>query len=224
MKYSGIRLYYTQATTNLASDSTAMPANTDWCNINLSSASTYRADIDIAADGTIASRKVEGGLENDKTYVFVMASIDKGGNVTSFSDPTPGNPWSLNTYGKHYATPGEVVGLLDGKKCFIATAAFGSEMAPQVEMLRKFRNLYLLKSEWGKSFVRFYYSVSPKLAEGISESPVLKLVVRTFLWPLVWFANLSINYGILLSLLLVSILSVALGFLIKKILVQVKQK
>lgn len=194
--YTGIRLFYTE-TTNY--DANRVPATSEWCNISLNSEGTFRADVSISSDGLIANRKVTGGLENDKTYVFIMASVDKAGNVTDFSNPSNVSPWANNTYGIHYATPGEVVGLLDGKKCFIATAAYGSEMAPQVELLRKFRNQFLLSSDWGRKFVKLYYKLSPRMAEFIAESYWLKSATRILLWPLILFADVAIRFGIIFT-------------------------
>ena len=49
-------------------------------------------------------------------------------------------------------------------ECFIATAAFGSQLTWPVALLRHFRDQYLLTNFWGLSFVRFYYKNSPPIA------------------------------------------------------------
>jgi len=83
-------------------------------------------------------------------------------------------------------------------KCVIATAAYGSEMAPQVQMLREFRNDDVAATFAGSAFLRvfnaFYYSWSPPVAEFISERPTLMGAVRVTLTPLIW--SLSASKGL----------------------------
>jgi len=80
--------------------------------------------------------------------------------------------------------------------CLIATATFGSELAPQVQQLRELRDNYLLKTESGSVFMSgfndLYYSFSPTIADLERESPIFKEVVKLFITPLI--ASLSILY------------------------------
>jgi hypothetical protein len=69
--------------------------------------------------------------------------------------------------------------------CFIATAAFGSPLVPEVETLRRFRHQILDKDPVGKAFVRSYYVISPPIARGVSKSDTLKGLVRGVLGPLI---------------------------------------
>ncbi len=70
--------------------------------------------------------------------------------------------------------------------CFIATAAYGSHMEPDVKLLRKFRDDHLLTNYLGKTFVKFYYSYSPPLADYISKNDGLRAATRYALTPLVY--------------------------------------
>ena len=81
--------------------------------------------------------------------------------------------------------------------CLIATAAYGSELAPQVQQLRELRDNQLLHTESGKSFMNsfnaFYYSFSPTIADWERENPAFKEAVKIALTPLI--SSLSIlNY------------------------------
>jgi hypothetical protein len=65
--------------------------------------------------------------------------------------------------------------------CFVATACYGNYDAPEVLVLRQFKDDKLLKTSFGKAFVKIYYSVSPFFATLISKSDVLKKSVRQYL-------------------------------------------
>lgn len=74
--------------------------------------------------------------------------------------------------------------------CFIATAVYGSEIAPEVTVLRKFRDARLLRSHVGRAFVRVYYATSPTIAALLEHvSPARMVVRRLFLNPIVKFAE-----------------------------------
>ena len=85
-------------------------------------------------------------------------------------------------------TPEPVVGfppLKDAGGCFIATAAYGSPMAPQVDVLRVWRDRHLRPHWPGRAFIRAYETVSPPLADAIRDSAWLRAGVRVLLWPVV---------------------------------------
>ena len=75
-----------------------------------------------------------------------------------------------------------------GGGCLIATAAFGSEMSPQVQFLRELRDNTVLHTESGSAFMtgfnEFYYSFSPAIADYERENPVFKEAVKLTLTPL----------------------------------------
>jgi subtilisin family serine protease len=76
-----------------------------------------------------------------------------------------------------------------GGGCFIATAAWGSEMHPRVAALRRFRDRYLMSNLPGRLFVKSYYRVSPPLADFIARHELLRKMVRWGLSPLVAVAE-----------------------------------
>ncbi len=71
--------------------------------------------------------------------------------------------------------------------CFIATAAYGTPFAQEINVLRNFRDSYLVHKNWGRKLVSVYYTLSPPIAEKIKKSEPLKKAVRTFLTPVVKF-------------------------------------
>jgi alpha-tubulin suppressor-like RCC1 family protein len=83
--------------------------------------------------------------------------------------------------------------IAPGSGCFIATAAYGSPMAGEIETLRRFRDEYLLTNPLGQGLVNIYYRVSPPIAEFITEHPGLKSMVRVGLAPVVAMSTLAVN-------------------------------
>lgn len=69
--------------------------------------------------------------------------------------------------------------------CFIATAAFGTPLAKEIKVLRKFRDSYLVHKNWGRKLVSTYYILSPPIANIIQKSENLKKLVRTLLIPII---------------------------------------
>lgn len=85
----------------------------------------------------------------------------------------------------------------NGGGCLIATATYGSELAPQVQQLREIRDSKLLQTETGSSFMNsfnsFYYSFSPIIADYERENPAFKEAVKIMITPMI--SSLSIlNY------------------------------
>ena len=154
---------------------------------------------DIATDTSltppISDNRIDS-LTNGTQYCFVMANKDQTGIISRFTPVSFSTATGTTKSGAEMCMiPEKVAGLLDGKSCFIATAAFGSDMAPEVETFRQFRNKYLLSSELGKDFVRTYYKYSPKYAAIIQQSDILRAGVRAVLWPMLAVVKLSLMWG-----------------------------
>jgi len=78
--------------------------------------------------------------------------------------------------------------------CFIATAAYGTPAAEQIDVLREFRDIVLLESTAGSQLVALYYQLSPPVADFISGSSFLRTLVRELLVdPIVWVVEATGN-------------------------------
>jgi len=116
--------------------------------------------------------------------------------------------------------------------CLIATATYGSELAPQVQLLREIRDNTVLQTQSGTSFMttfnQFYYSFSPAIADYERENAVFKETVKLTLTPLLASLTLlqhadidseydMLGYGIGIILLNVGMYFIAPALLIMKI-------
>ena len=128
-------------------------------------------------DGTSTNYYVAGNLGTSDEVVLLIA-----------------NPSGIDGHNANFSTDGKLVAVIEpprpmsssgGSSCFIATAAYGSYLHPQVQLLRNFRDDCLLTNAPGRAFVAFYYRHSPPLADFIARHPVLRGVTRLLLTPLV---------------------------------------
>ena len=80
------------------------------------------------------------------------------------------------------------------KSCFIATAAYRTDTAQEIDILREFRDEILLHNSLGARFVSFYYKNSPPVADFISQHDALRAIVREgVIDPIVAVLDLSKN-------------------------------
>jgi len=119
----------------------------------------------------------KSGQKIDARYIFGHeSSVSK--NDLAFS---------IGSYSENDIEIKEVEGG-NGGGCLIATAAFGSELSPQVQFLREIRDNTVLQTESGSAFMagfnQFYYSFSPAVADYERENPTFKEAVKLTLTPL----------------------------------------
>ena len=138
------------------------------------------------------------GLKSDRTVVAVGYNGDGQCDVGNWVDIIQVAAGDYHTVGLKsdgtvVAAGGYVLELLPTLWCFIATAAYGTPMAGEIEILREFRDDYLLTNPVGKALVELYYRVSPPIAEFITEHPALKPIVRVGLVPAVAMSAVAVN-------------------------------
>src|SRR5690606_6878431 len=106
--------------------------------------------------------------------------------------------------------------LTDEDACFIATAAFGSKQAADVEILREFRDRHLLTNAPGRWLVARYYALSPPAARWLDAHPALKPAVRMLLKPFVIGALVALELGALGLAVLAATCAAAVAVLVRR--------
>ena len=184
--------------------------------------------------GNVTSYTV-AGLNNGTEYVFAIGALTQPvyylavtaldstpipSNESDYSAETSiaiGDPVLGMLSDELSAMPEEVVPYPDlpDKGCFIATAAFGADWVAEVQVLRDFRDRYLLTNAAGRSFVAWYYRNGPVAAEYLEQFAALKPIVRAALWPLVVLAAFMLGASALVKgwvvILVAMLMAVLLG-------------
>lgn len=73
----------------------------------------------------------------------------------------------------------------EAPKCFIATAAYGTPFAEEINILRNFRDKRIKNNFIGMVFIKFYYKISPPIAKIISKNKFLRKITRVILKPVI---------------------------------------
>jgi M6 family metalloprotease-like protein len=133
-----------------------------------------------------------GGSDNVSEFRRI-AVVKPSTEITASYKPVTGPSISRRALWKPIAPFKD--GLLVGG-CFIATAAYGSDMAPEVDTLRRFRDGVLLTNPVGRALVAFYYKASPPVADFIAPRPLLRAAARFALAPAALFAGFCSGTGL----------------------------
>lgn len=198
--YSPVSVYssYPASTTNatLPHNSFAyyqfLPSSTsaDYLNITVKGSSGIKAAAFIKSSaGTITEYPFSGvdgitvtipGFSTSGEVVLLVANTSDVDNLNAnFSTDATAQPPPVTEPGDSNSSSS------GGGGCFIATAAYGSYLHPQVRILRNFRDNFLLTNAPGRAFVALYYSLSPRLADFIARHELLRGMTRVALTPFV---------------------------------------
>lgn len=152
---------------------------------------------EFSASGLITPTTIQPGESATFEAVFAPLTLgEKSGWITVSSNDLSNPSYAIVADGK--AVEKGASPIPTGKGCLIATAAFGSELSPQVQLLREVRDNVLFSTNSGTGFMSafntIYYSFSPTVADWERDSPVFKEAVKAAITPML--STLSIlNYA-----------------------------
>jgi hypothetical protein len=133
----------------------------------------------------VLSMPVKGDKSLANNEVLQMLFIDMDENLMALD-----NNLTNVSVSENYPVPGETKsGEKEGGGCLIATAAYGSELAPQVQFLREIRDNTVMSTSSGTAFMtgfnQLYYSFSPTIADMERENPMFQQAIRALITPMV---------------------------------------
>jgi hypothetical protein len=190
-------------TTSITIPTTTTTTTTQTSSTTLTTATTTTtATLRITTAGTItvSTTLTIMGLEHITHTVISISSTTTSVTVTSLRFTTATVTTSTTTLTTtststtiterttSITTTTETIPAFLAGRCVIASAAYGSELAPEVQFLRVFRNQFVESTFAGSAFMKafnaFYYSFSPAAAGVVAENPLLLQRVRLLLYPL----------------------------------------
>jgi hypothetical protein len=169
----------------------------------------YDLTIVSTAGGSVTTPGEDTFTYDEGTVVNLVAEAEEGyhfvnwtGNVDTIANIGEAST-TITMQGDYSIT----ANFWEGEPCFIATATYGTPMAEEIEILRQFRDEYLLTSPLGQALVDLYYRASPPIAEFITEHPSLKPILRAGLLPAVTTATVSVNTTVAEKITIVGVMA-----------------
>jgi hypothetical protein len=117
-------------------------------------------------------------LDDFEDYYFVLTAYDIYERESGYSNEVDTVKYSSSSGG-----------------CFIATEAYGYPIEPYVNVLREFRDRFLLANRVGKIFMDFYYTYSPPIADFIANNDGLRAIAHAILLPVVGVSWVALKLG-----------------------------
>jgi len=150
-----------------------------------------------AAAGIVVTCNLNSLAASTSTVVNIIATLNTAGSntntVTISAANTDGNSANDTSVVVTTVNAAVVASSSGGGGCFIATAAYGSNMESDVRYLRAFRDQHLLTNTPGRWFVKMYYRYSPAIANIIRDSDFLRSSVRVLLSPFVTVSQHTVS-------------------------------
>jgi len=125
-------------------------------------------------------------LAPETLHYFALTAYDISRNESDFSDEVSAITGD---------DPDPAISSIDSEEggCFIATAAYGSYLNPHVQILRDFRDEFLIPSPLGRKLVHRYYQYAPCIADSMGNYGSLRFLVRQGLLPVIGMSSLSLK-------------------------------
>ncbi|MEX2514669.1 MAG: CFI-box-CTERM domain-containing protein [Candidatus Paceibacterota bacterium] len=153
--------------------------------VDVHPSSRHNADNKVVAT-TSVFWKGSGGLSTSSPTASVAYTSSGVKTASADIEAVTGEETAVSCQAKIVPdTDGRTRGGSGGGGCFIATAAFGTALASEIDVLRDFRDTVLLESRFGRGLVAAYYTVSPPIADYISKHESLRAVTRWMLRPVI---------------------------------------
>jgi hypothetical protein len=157
----------------------------------------YQLTISSTEGGSVTSPGEVTFTYDEGTVVYLSIETEEGYSFVNWTGDTSALQCQCKstsiTMNGNYAIIAIFEKGSNSTNCFIATAAYGTPMAEEVQVLREFRDKYLLTNQLGQALVDFYYRVSPTIAEFITKHPSLKPIVRVGLMPVVAMSTVVVH-------------------------------
>jgi hypothetical protein len=133
-------------------------------------------------------------LAPETLHYFALTAYDISRNESDFSDEVSAITGD---------DPDPAISSIDSEEggCFIATAAYGSYLNPHVQILRDFRDEFLIPSPLGRKLVHRYYQYAPCIADSMGNYGSLRFLVRQGLLPVIGMSSLSLKPANILTFL-----------------------
>ena len=164
---------------------------------NLFVSTAIAQDDEDSTDGTTDTTDAD----TEDSDFLEEGGIEEGSGAGKFTskleDLKPGTFFYARAYAVVGGTTyyGNQIGFRTADSCFVATAAYGSLFHPAVQLLRDFRDRFMLDNPVSRSLVHLYYRYSPPIADVISSNTILRPVTKTLLLPIVGSAWLTMRFG-----------------------------
>ena len=136
---------------------------------------TFADAIELKPDFAVA----EAGSLQELAITGLLFDTEYTVGIRAFDDCRNTGPLAFVTF----RTPDRASGEVDA--CFVATAAYGSVLANDVEMLRRFRDMFLQSTALGELAVEAYYTFGPAISGVVGESELLRASARAVLAPII---------------------------------------
>ena len=192
-----------QDTTITPKDTTITPKDSDALVYDLCSGGQHTLSLS-AGSGGITAPQPGTYIYDHAVRISISADPDEGYNFSEWSgDVSSTDRWLSITMDSDKSINAnfsmividDVWEDVNKSPCFIATAAYGSPLHPYVQILREFKDKYLISNKLGRSLVSFYYKYSPFVTNLIAKHKVLKVIAQMNLFPFVVFSYSILYFG-----------------------------